>query len=64
MIFLQYYQLRKHKVMHEDTDRYGYLANMTVSNLTTVNRSLYWERPKCNFYTLDPRKLEVHFATQ
>ena len=62
MIFSQYHQLRKHKVMHQDAERYCYLDNMTVSNLTTINRSLYWERPECNFYTLDPRNLEVHFA--
>ena len=51
-IFSRYSQLRKHKVMHEDVDRYRYLDNVTVSNLTTIDRSLHSEWPKCNFYTL------------
>ena len=38
MIFSHYYQLRKHKFMHEDADRYRYLDNTTVSNLTTINK--------------------------
>ena len=36
-IFSRYSQLRKHKVMHEDVDRYRYLDNVTVSNLTTID---------------------------
>jgi len=64
MVFSRDFKLRKHKVKHEDSNRCGYPDDMTVLNLTTIDRLSYCEWPKCDFYTLDPKRLVVHFATQ
>ncbi|KAI9567854.1 hypothetical protein HD554DRAFT_2263491 [Boletus coccyginus] len=46
MVFSRDFQLRKHRVEHEDS-----------------NKLHYCKWPECDFYTLDSRRLKVHFAT-
>lgn len=38
-------------------------GDMTASNLT-IDRLSYCEWEKCDFYTLEPRNLNIHYASQ